>query len=197
MRTSESIAKVTAALVEAQTEIKNMLKDKEGYGYKYVQLSSILDEVKPIMQKHKLAITQFPVGGHNEVGVTSMLVHESGEFIEESFVIPLPNLKGMNDAQAAGAVITYARRYAVSAILNLASDTDIDAASAPEPTKADVDKERSAMLLKVKDAFELDLYSEDEYRTIVESITKLKPESMASFRLKLDEGLKKRREAVN
>ena len=56
-----------------------------------------------------------------------MLLHDSGEYIESwAQLPPLSQGKNMNAAQAAGAAITYMRRYGISALLNLSVDEDTD-----------------------------------------------------------------------
>lgn len=196
MKTSESIDKVASALHAAQNEFVNIAKTKEGYGYKYVDYADILEMAKPILHKHGLVITQFPVGSAGNVGITSMLAHESGQYIMQDFIMPIPNMKGMNDAQSAGAVITYARRYALSAIIGIAADADTDASSGPadhKPSNAEVDEAINAMILKVTDAYHEGLYTDDEHVKVVQSIRKTRPEALASTRVKLEEGIKKRR----
>lgn len=128
MQTSEKIQNIATALIKAQTELTNPKKDQQGYGYKYADLSSILDLVKPILQKHGLAITQTSSDdGNGKVGVTTTLMHESGEFISDTLRLPIPEMKGTTSTQAAGAALTYARRYAISSALNIAADEDTDA----------------------------------------------------------------------
>lgn len=128
MQTSEKIQAIATALIKAQTELQNPNKNQQGYGYKYADLSSILDQVKPVLQKHGLAIIQTSSDdGNGKVGVTTTLVHESGEFISDTLRLPIPEMKGTTSTQAAGAALTYARRYAISSALNIAADEDTDA----------------------------------------------------------------------
>lgn len=130
MTTSEKIQNIATALIKAQTELSNPSKNQQGYGYKYADLSSILDQVKPVLQKHGLAITQTSSDdGNGKVGVTTTLMHESGEYISDTLRLPIPEMKGTTSTQAAGAALTYARRYAISSILNIAADEDTDAAN--------------------------------------------------------------------
>lgn len=198
MERSESIAKVAAALVAAQTEIKNMAPNKEGYGYKYVDFAEIIDATKPVLQKHKLVITQFPVGDVGNVGVKTILAHESGEFIANDFVMPLPQLAKMNPAQAAGAVITYARRYAVSAVLGIASDEDVDAApestqKRQEPSKIDPTKVRDSMVMKLKEAADRGLYTQEEFEQSFDFIATLKgADEIMKASKRLDDAIKQR-----
>lgn len=185
MKQSESIAKLSAALVAAQTDIHNLKPDKEGYGYNYVDLSTILDTVKPVLKKHKLAVTQFPCGDVGNVGVSTVLLHESGEFIQQDFVMPLPQLAKMNAAQAAGAVITYARRYSMAAVLGIASDEDIDAATPkssqshekpPQSHSSAATELKSKIIAKLKSATDEKLFSKEEFTKHFNEIQKMTDE---------------------
>lgn len=129
---------IAMALVKAQTELLNPDKNQSGYGYKYADLASILDQTKPVLAKHGLAISQLATDdGNGRVGVKTILIHESGEMLESNLTLPIPEMKGTTTTQAAGAAITYARRYAISAILNIAADEDTDAAGAQKKPSVD------------------------------------------------------------
>jgi hypothetical protein len=56
-------------------------------------------------------------------------MHESGEYIESMLSLPQEANSRMSAAQQAGAVITYARRYALAACLGIAQQDD----DAPKP----------------------------------------------------------------
>jgi hypothetical protein len=60
------------------------------------------------------------------IGVESILMHESGEFVSERIVIPLTEEKGKTKVQCAGSTLTYLRRYSWAAILGMYSDEDSD-----------------------------------------------------------------------
>jgi len=124
---SESIVKLAKAFVSFRKTCPNMDKDRQGYNYKYTTLGNIISHSRDHLHKNGLAVTQFPIAGKQSLGVITMLVHESGEFIRGRFLMPIPTLSGTNVTQDAGAAITYARRYALSAVLCVASDEDTDA----------------------------------------------------------------------
>ncbi len=133
------------ALVKAQVELKNPEKNQQGHGYRYADLANILDQTKAVLAKHGLAVSQLAINdGNGRVGVKTILLHESGEMLDSNLTLPIPEMltrdgkKMITDTQAAGAAITYARRYALSAILNIAADEDTDAtgvSSSPKRTK--------------------------------------------------------------
>jgi hypothetical protein len=101
----------------------------------YASLPHIITEVAEPLEKAGLVISQFPNGD----GLTTMLIHaESGEFISATYTLQVVR---QNDPQAQGSAISYARRYAITSILNLAiADDDGEAATrpvrqAPAPSK--------------------------------------------------------------
>ena len=59
-----------------------------------------------------------------------MILHKSGEYMSETLSMPV----GKNDAHGIGSAITYARRYGMSALLNLAADDDDGNAAVAKPT---------------------------------------------------------------
>lgn len=129
MKSSESIKNLSASLVKAQGEVKNLYPSSKGYGYDYVPLEKVIDMLKPILPKYGLTYVQLPYGGQtgNTVGLTTRIIHESGEWIEETAEFPVTDMKGVNATQKAGAAITYFRRYALLAAFGITGDKDVDA----------------------------------------------------------------------
>lgn len=127
MNQSESIVKLSAALVKAQAEMSGAVKDSANpfFKSKYADLQSVIKAIKEPFAKHGLAYTQFPITNDSGIGVTTRLIHESGEWLECSYTLPLTKL----DPQAAGSAITYARRYALQAMAGIpAVDDDAEMA---------------------------------------------------------------------
>ena len=124
MKQSESIATLAPALVAAQAEIGGAVKGAENPFFKsqYADLNTVILALKPIFVKHGFAVIQLPVSDENGVGVSTRIQHTSGEYLEDSFTLPLAK----SDPQAAGSAITYAKRYALKA-LGLMPDLDDDA----------------------------------------------------------------------
>ncbi len=128
---------IIKALIECQKEFHNLSKDKQGYGYKYVELNQILNEVKPVLNKHGIFLSQ-NVGcmemenNSTMTAIQTILYHVSGENLKTD-IMPLEatTMKGVNNMQAMGASITYARRYQLIALLGLA-DEDTDGLSKNE-----------------------------------------------------------------
>lgn len=122
------MSKLSAALVAFQTECPSVAFDKTNPAFKsrYASLAAILKTIGPVLAKHGLAIVQFPVSSDGKVGCTTRIVHESGEWMEETLLLPLAK----NDPQGAGSAITYARRYGLSGALGIVADDDDDGEAA-------------------------------------------------------------------
>ena len=128
MKTSESVKSIFGAMVKAQGKVKNLYPEAKGYGYDYVPLESVIDMLKAVLPEYGLCVVQLPSGGSvDTVGLTTRIIHDSGEWIESEAVFPLTDMKGVNLSQKGGAAITYARRYALCAAFGITGDKDIDA----------------------------------------------------------------------
>lgn len=137
---SEQLTNLGKALAGFNAEVQKVAQDARNpqFRSKYVTLDALIDATKPILQKHGLSVLQFPLTSDDgKTGVKSMLLHESGEFIESDalFMQPVRMVKGGSyeiapDPQAAGSTISYLRRYSYQAILNLSTGEDDDAENA-------------------------------------------------------------------
>lgn len=127
MKTSNDVTNIFKAHIEMQSDLRTIGKDSKGYGYKYASFDSIVEYLRPILSKHNLGFIQSSTNESERIGVTTRLIHTSGEWVEDTFTVPLVGLAKMNDYQVAGSAITYLKRYGLSAIIGIASDEDADA----------------------------------------------------------------------
>ena len=125
MDKSESIKNLASALVKFQEEIKNPANTANNpfFKSKYAPLNEVLNIVRPLLTKNGLSVIQSPSGDGQNIIVTTLLIHSSGEWIESD---PLVLKADKPTAQGAGSAITYARRYALSAVLGISSEDDDD-----------------------------------------------------------------------
>lgn len=125
MNKSESIAELAKAMAVFQSEVIQPLKDKANPFFKsrYVPLENVVEAITNTAPKHGLSFMQYPVTQENKVGVVTILMHSSGEFIETDPIFTTP---AKQDAQGTGSVITYMRRYSLSAVFGITSDEDDD-----------------------------------------------------------------------
>lgn len=116
------------ALAKAQAEIEQPKKTSEGYNYNYADLAAVREATADVLGKHGLSVLQFPVNVGGEIGITTMLAHESGQSISTQFHAPIEDI---TDPQKVGAAITYYRRYTYMAILGIAPEDDDGEAARP------------------------------------------------------------------
>jgi hypothetical protein len=128
MEKSQSIQNLTQGLAKFHAMVGKISKDAKNPFFKsnYASLPHIITEVSEPLEKAGLILSQLPNGD----GLTTMLIHaESGEYISATYTLQVVR---QNDPQAQGSAISYARRYAITSILNLAiSDDDGEAATRP------------------------------------------------------------------
>jgi len=126
MTKSDSIKNLSAALAKAQAKLQNAKNtaDNPFYKSKYAPLGEVLDLIRPVLAENGLAVIQYPSSDDGKtISIHTMLVHESGEYIDFD---PLTLTAEKITPQGAGAAITYGRRYSVSGIFNIASEDDDD-----------------------------------------------------------------------
>ena len=120
---SNSIAKLSEALSKAQGQFEHAKKGVENtfFKSKYADLASVIDAARDPLSKNGLAVIQLPkVLSDGKVLLVTMLTHSSGEWVRSEY--PISPVK--QDPQNMGSALTYARRYAFSAITGIASDDD-------------------------------------------------------------------------
>lgn len=118
---SPEIKNIAEALAKFQKAVAPVKKGASNpfFKSKYADLASIIDVIREPLADNGLSFAQFPSG---EGGLTSILMHTSGEFLQETYVMRPVDAK----PQTAGSAITYMRRYALSAMLGIATEPDDD-----------------------------------------------------------------------
>jgi len=144
MTTSESVESISQAMAAAQGEAQNVPKDAQGYGYFYSKLETILEMLRPILQKNGLSIIQSQSIGEQFVIVETMITHTSGEWIKTTAMSHYTQLRGMNDYQSIGSAITYLRRYSIASLFNIASEEDTDGSVSATKQRQSEDKAQPA-----------------------------------------------------
>lgn len=143
MQTSPTIENIAPAFCNFMGAVKNPATTANNpfYKSKYAPLPDILNLVRPLLFEHGLFVFQ----DVSAEGVTTMLIHKSGEWML-SGPLPLmlyPTTKVNKETgevdtiqptpQAQGSAVTYARRYALCALLNITGEEDDDANTAEPP----------------------------------------------------------------
>jgi ERF superfamily len=137
-RCSESIGAIAAALARAQGELTNPEKSliatirspypREGdRTFRYASLASGLDIVRKSLGQHEIATLQTTAIDANsgQIRLTTLLAHASGEWIASDW--PVCAISETATPHRMGAALTYARRYALFALVGIAGEDDLDA----------------------------------------------------------------------
>ena len=139
MNHSSAINEIALALSKAQEAIQDAEKSSANpfFKTKYADLSSVLNEIRAVFPRNGLALVQSPFTAENgNIGVTTMVVHSSGQWMSDSIDIPA---QGKNLAQESGSVITYLRRYSASAFAGIAqADSDANLGTSKSSNTAPV-----------------------------------------------------------
>ncbi len=125
MNKSDSIKEIAVALGLFQSAVETIPLDAEGYNYKYATLGNIINTIREPLKANSLSFTQLV---NEDLSVTTILMHKSGEYLSSTIKINSVDKKGKEDlsAQGSGSAITYAKRYALTAILGVVGEEDLD-----------------------------------------------------------------------
>lgn len=116
---------ISKALVKFNLEMENITKNKKNDFFKsnYLDLSAIMEVIRPLLAKNGLSIVQYPVNDkEGRISVNTILVHENGEQIEFKGVQTKP--EKMGNVQSMASCISYLRRYEILCICGVAADDD-------------------------------------------------------------------------
>ena len=148
-RSSESVGNIAAALARAQGELTNPEKSltatihspfprEADRTFRYASLASGLDIVRKSLGQHEIATIQTTSinQANGQLQLTTLLAHASGEWISSEWPI-CPTSETANPHRM-GAALSYARRYALFALVGIAGEDDLDAPDLPAgPSLAD------------------------------------------------------------
>ena len=98
----------------------------------------MIDAVRKVLPKHGLSIAQIVLPSEGVAHVSTMLMHESGQWLASECRMPYDNTGSKNTVQSMGSAITYARRYSLSALVGVVADDDDDGEGA---WRRDADRE--------------------------------------------------------
>jgi hypothetical protein len=123
MNKSDDIKELALALSKTQSILKGALKDSNNpfFKSKYADLASVWEACREPLAANGLSVVQMPCNDTpDSVALETILMHTSGQWISSVFSMPVSK----HDAQAVGSAITYARRYALSAVVGIAPEDD-------------------------------------------------------------------------
>ena len=128
MEHSASIASLAAALSNFQASVHSVPFDGNNafLNSRYATLKAMIETARPGLAENGLSVSQIVVSYDGQIGVETVLMHSSGEWISNTAILPPGAEKGKSSAQVAGSTITYLRRYSYASILGLYADEDTD-----------------------------------------------------------------------
>src|SRR5690348_7018234 len=133
MNKSETIGALAEALSNFLGEVKDPSKNRVAHNHAYADLPQILSIVRPLLHKNGLSIIQFPAkGSEGKICIETVIMHKSGEWMSSEYEMDcishaeIVKMKSLTPAQATGIIISYARRYALTAVLGICANDDTD-----------------------------------------------------------------------
>jgi hypothetical protein len=140
-RSSDTIGSIAAALAKAQGQLCNPEKSlvaairspfprEDERVFRYASLASGLDIVRKSLGQHEIATVQTTAIDQStgQILLTTLLAHASGEWISSDWPVCAANETAAPHRM--GAALTYARRYALFALVGIAGEDDLDAPDA-------------------------------------------------------------------
>ncbi|MGF6432289.1 ERF family protein [Bradyrhizobium elkanii] len=138
LSSSERIGTIAAALARAQADLVNPEKTltatirspfprEDDRTFRYASLASGLDIVRKSLSQQEIATVQTTrlEAATGQIHLTTLLAHSSGEWISSD--LPVCAAKDTEAPHRMGAALTYARRYALFALVGIAGEDDLDA----------------------------------------------------------------------
>lgn len=157
------------AMSAARAEIPTITKSREvdfttakgRTNYRYEDLASIADAVKPVLARHGLSYRFRTSSKPNEpVTVTCIVSHRLGYSEENTLSAARDESGNKNSIQAIGSAVTYLQRYTLKAALGLAVSNDDDgqaaggASQTPDQPRQQRSNPQSSSQLKKNGAWE-------------------------------------------
>jgi len=134
MITSPTTTEIFKALVAVHGEIDNLPKTKDNpfYDSKYFDNAAVRAALREPLKKHGLAVIQEPLNENGSIGIRTMIIHTSGEFI---MFHPFYATPDKSSPQGAGSTLTYIERYATCAAFGIGGIDDDGNAAEPKPAE--------------------------------------------------------------
>lgn len=146
---SPTLGKLADALAKAQGAFDAVAKSREAelvskngqkFSYSYADLASLWAAVRGPLSANGLAVVQLASSAGPNVIVTTTLLHSSGEWMRGRLSMPV----GVQTPQGYGSAITYAKKYALAAMVGIAAEEDDDGAEASRaPTQRPPEPQRT------------------------------------------------------
>ena len=145
--TSIETDKIASALAKAQGEFKDAIPNRKAhYGY-YADLSACMNAVRDALSKHEIALVQAPLESPTgRMSVVTWIGH-GGQWIKSTYSMPIEGA----GAQKGGSAITYAKRYALTAILAIVGGEEDDDGSMASGNPKSTETSKSHRIASIQD----------------------------------------------
>lgn len=169
-----ALAKAQALFTFAKKDSSAPLFEKEGGNKavrsgkerKYADLASVIDAIRAPLSENGLAFVQAVMPDDKSMRIRTTLMHNSGQWIAGEISLPPDRMGGV---QGMGSALTYARRYALAAMVGIAQDDDDGEAAMAESRKAE--KQRIQQVRKQAVENNPDAPSPEMFRALMATLT--------------------------
>lgn len=143
---SESLGKLAEALAKAQSTMEEAKEDSKNPFFKsnYADLTSVWRACRKSLTDNGLSVVQTTDLRDDKITVVTTLIHSSGEWMKGC----LPLVLTKNDPQTMGSALTYARRYALAAIVGVCKEGEDDDAEQATTRKETINDDQIKQLIK-------------------------------------------------
>lgn len=126
MQERQAATEFSAALAEMQDQLPSIGERGDAAGrYTYALWEDINTAIKPVLKANGFALS-FRTDFADGITVTGVLSHRSGHSERTSIKLPADGSGGKNAVQAVASSVSYGKRYAAAALLNLTSHGEDD-----------------------------------------------------------------------
>ncbi len=182
MEMSTDIKELATAFSKAQATVEGAAKDSNNphFRNKYADLGSVWAACRGALTENNLSVVQFPGEMvENRMTMTTMLMHSSGQWLRETLSIPLSKV----DAQGYGSATTYARRYALAAVVGVCpEDDDGNAASQGQSRQNGTQQQAPQGKITAQQAVELEILANEVGASVPAFLDYIKADSLQNIK---------------
>lgn len=128
----------------------------------FAKLEDINDGVRPTLQKYGFGVSFSIAQAGGMITVTAKLLHRLGHSESTSISLPLDTTGSKNNVQGNGSTVSYGKRYAMCALLNISTGDDVDGAE-PEQIRQPFDVVSEADINSIRNALKVADYAEESF----------------------------------
>lgn len=140
---SEHLNELFGAMAKFRSQLVQPAKDSKNPYFKsdYVSLEGVMNAVDKAINGTGLSYIQEVTSDESTVSVSTVILHESGQFLEQE---PLTIPASKKDAQGFGSSNTYARRYSLETAFGISAEIDDDGNAGTEAVKKQIRNQKSS-----------------------------------------------------